>query len=124
MKHRGINDGKVLYRLEHFKDFQKTLVTINGGVIVATVAYTSSLQNDLTHIALGLWGIGALALTLLCQILLSFLAFIMLGFIYDGDDELAKRVGKVTAVPLTLFSLALTPFGFVMLFLFLAKTLA
>lgn len=125
MTQKQINDDKVMYRLDHFKDFQKTLVTINGGVIIAVVAYMSSLPNTVSkHASLGLWGIGLLALTLMFQIFLSFFSYFMLGFIYDGDDELAKNVGKVVAVPLTLLSLTFTPAGFLILFIFLAKTLA
>lgn len=125
MPQKQINDDKVLYRLDHFKDFQKTLVTINGGVIIAIVAYMSSLPATASkHAALGLWGVGLLALTLLFQIFLSFFSYFMLGYIYDGDEELAKSVGKVVAVPLTLLSLILTPAGFLLLFMFLVKTLA
>lgn len=125
MPQKQINDDKVLYRLNHFKDFQKTLITINGGLIIAVVAYMSSLPESASaHAGLGLWGIGLLALTLIFQIFLSFFSYFMLGYIYDGDDELARNVGKVVAVPLTLLSLFLTPAGFILLFLFLAKTLA
>jgi hypothetical protein len=124
MPQKQINDDKVMYRLDHFKDFQKTLVTINGGVIIAVVAYMSSLPDSASkHASLGLWGIGLLAITLIFQIFLSFFSYFMLGYIYDGDDELAKTVGKVVAVPLTLLSLTFTPAGFLLLFIFLAKTL-
>jgi hypothetical protein len=124
MPQKQINDDKVMYRLDHFKDFQKTLVTINGGVIIAVVAYMSSLPDSASkHASLGLWGIGLLAITLMFQIFLSFFSYFMLGYIYDGDDELAKTVGKVVAVPLTLLSLTFTPAGFLLLFIFLAKTL-
>lgn len=124
MPQKQINDDKVMYRLDHFKDYQKTLVTINGGLIVAVVAYMSSLpQSASKHASLGLWGIGLLAASLLFQIFLSFFSYFMLGYIYDGDDELAKKVGGAIAVPLTLLSLIFTPIGFVLLFVFLAKTL-
>lgn len=113
-----------MYRLKHYTNFQKTIVTINGGVIVATVAYMSSPSaKNGDYTALGLWGIGLLTCTLLFQIFLSFFNFCMLGLIYDGNDELAKRAGKAVAVPLTLLSLLFTPVGFGLLFSFLAKTL-
>jgi hypothetical protein len=116
---QSINDGKVMYRLQHFKDFQNTLVTVNGGTIIAIMAYISSLGTKMHGACWALMGVAALGLSILFHVIIMFGNFLMLGLIYDGKDDTAEKLGRVIFTNMILASLLLTLVGFISLFSFI-----
>lgn len=119
-KNKAINDSKVLYRIQHYKDFQNALLTINGGTIIAFMAYLGTISGTKEHIRYGLIGLACLGTAVTIHVFLLFANYITLGLIHDGEDKMASDIGKVILTPLVLLSLALTPLGFLGLFIFIA----
>lgn len=130
MKKEIIQKPKAEYRYKYIKDFQNTAITVSGGTVVASLAFVSSLETR-NFVAFAYIGLGALGLSILIHIILLFLSYIGSGFLHDflmaeehGDIEgyssekaHLDSLGKLIT-PLLLISLALTPLGFLGMFLF------
>ena len=110
-----------MYRLQHFKDFQNTLITVNGGTIVAAMAYISSLKGEMQSVYWALIGIAALALSIVFHLIIMFGNFLMLGLIYDGKDDTADTIGRFIFINMILASILLTLGGFAALFIFVVN---